>query len=156
MDISEWVTYWAGATPGRVASRFEDRAISYADLEARVGQAARWLQHNRVGTGQPVVYLGPNCPELLVLLLACARRGAVFVPLNIRMPAAELRVFLELTRPGLVVAERGLAPLAAASLERRDGPASPSDGGDDRRGAGGSARRGERIRLFDAGDGVAF
>jgi fatty-acyl-CoA synthase len=156
MDISEWVTYWAGATPGRVALRFEDRAVSYADLEARVGQAARWLRANRVGTGQPVAYLGPNCPELLVLLLACARRGAVFVPLNIRMPAAELRVFLELTRPSLVVAERGLGPLATASLERRDGPASLGDGGDDRRGAGGTARRGERIRLFDAGDGGAF
>ena len=75
MDISEWVTYWAGATPGRVALRFEDRAISYADLEVQVGQAARWLRANRVGTGQPVAYLGPNCPELLVLLLACARRG---------------------------------------------------------------------------------
>jgi len=137
MDISEWAAYWAVATPGRIALRFEDRAISYADLEVQVGRAAGWLRANRAGKGQPVAYLGPNCPELLVLLLACARQGAVFIPLNTRMPAAELGVFLELIHPGLVVTERALGPLATAGVQRRD--------------ARGDAHQGERVRLFDAG-----
>ena len=41
--------------------------------------------------------------------------GAIFVPLNVRMPAAELRVFLAATRPRLVVAEDGFRDVALAS-----------------------------------------
>jgi fatty-acyl-CoA synthase len=54
-------------------------------------------------------------PELLELLFACARIGAIFVPFNTRMPAAELRVFLAVTRPRLVVAEDGFRDVALAS-----------------------------------------
>ena len=37
------------------------------------------------------------------------------MPLNVRMPAAELRVFLAVTRPRLVVAEDGFRDVALAS-----------------------------------------
>ena len=58
---------------------------------------------------------GPNCPELLQLLFACERLGAIFVPLNVRMPAAELQVFVKATRPRLLVAEVGFREIALDS-----------------------------------------
>ena len=44
--------------------------------------------------GDRVAWLGYNCPEMLVLLLALARLGAILVPLNWRLTAAEHRAIL--------------------------------------------------------------
>jgi acyl-CoA synthetase (AMP-forming)/AMP-acid ligase II len=107
LDISGWIAHWAQWTPGQTALRFEGRCVTYAELASAVRRAAAWLAASGVSRGDRVAYLGPNCPELLELLFACASMGAIFVPLNTRMPAAELRVFLAATRPRLVVAEAG-------------------------------------------------
>jgi fatty-acyl-CoA synthase len=118
LDISGWIAHWAQWMPGKTALRFEGRCVSYAELARAVQRAAAWLAARCVSRGDRVAYLGPNCPELLELLFACARTGAIFVPPNTRMPAAELRVFLAATRPRLVVAEAGFREVALASAGR--------------------------------------
>jgi fatty-acyl-CoA synthase len=114
-DISSWIARWGGWTPEKTALRFEGRVISYRELEHEVRSAAAWLRANGVCPGGRVAYLGPNCPELLVLLFASARIGAIFVPLNARMPSVELGVFLEATRPELLVAEADFRQIAVDS-----------------------------------------
>jgi fatty-acyl-CoA synthase len=52
-----------------------------------------------VERGERVAWLGYNSPEMLVLLFALARRGAILVPLNWRLTAAEHRAILEDCRP---------------------------------------------------------
>lgn len=52
-------------------------------------------------------------------LLACARLGAIFVPLNARMPAAELQAFVDQSTPRAFVAEEGLLATARASAPGR-------------------------------------
>jgi fatty-acyl-CoA synthase len=44
-----------------------------------------------------------NCPEFIELFLACARLGAIFVPLNFRSAPPELDYFLKNCRPRLFV-----------------------------------------------------
>ena len=112
MDISGWIRHWAGWAPDNTALRFEGRKITYAELEQGVGSVAAWMRSGGVSPGDRVGYLGPNCPELLELLFACARLGAIFVPLNNRMPPAELHVFVEATRPRLLLAEEGFRQIA--------------------------------------------
>lgn len=102
--------------PEKTALRFEEREISYAEFERDVGALAAWLRMRGVSSGDRIGYLGPNCPELLELLFGCARLGAIFVPLNNRMPPAELRVFIQATRPQLFVAEQGFRRLALDSV----------------------------------------
>ena len=94
-----WLLAGRCGAPGKTALRFEGRCVSYAELARAVRRVAAWLGGSGVSRGDRVAYLGPNCPELLELLYACARIGAIFVPLNARMPAAELGVFLAVTRP---------------------------------------------------------
>jgi fatty-acyl-CoA synthase len=115
VNISGWIARWGGWTPGKTALRFEGRSLSYAELDQDVGSVAAWLLAHAVCPGDRVCYLGPNCPELLELLFACARVGAIFVPLNVRMPPAELQVFVEAIRPQLLVAEQGFRQVALDS-----------------------------------------
>ncbi len=55
----------------------ESVAISYRELHARVCRFAKTLRSLGVGPGDPVAVYLPMIPELAVVLLACARIGAV-------------------------------------------------------------------------------
>src|SRR5918997_5264347 len=115
LNISWWISHWANWTPDKIALRFEGRSITYADLESRVARVAGMLESLGVKWGDRVAYLGPNCPELLETLFASARIGAIFVPLNARMPPGELRVLVEQSEPRLLVAEESFRDAAVAS-----------------------------------------
>jgi fatty-acyl-CoA synthase len=112
MDISRWISDAAARAPAKTAIRFEGRKVSYGELERRIGALAGVLVRAGVAAGGRVAYLGPNCPELVEVLFACARLGAIFVPLNARMPAAELAVFANQARPGVLVAEESCSQTA--------------------------------------------
>ncbi len=82
----------ADLAPHRIA--FEDlvsgETITYQQLDQRTGQAAAQLASLGVGHGDCVALLCRNRMEFFELLFACARLGAILVPLNWRMPPAEL------------------------------------------------------------------
>jgi acetyl-CoA synthetase len=63
--------YWEGEPEG------ESRAITYADLQAEVNQAAHALESLGVRHGDRVAIYLPMIPEAAVAMLACARIGAV-------------------------------------------------------------------------------
>jgi acyl-CoA synthetase (AMP-forming)/AMP-acid ligase II len=52
-----------------------------------------------------VAWLGYNSPELLALLFACARLGAMFMPLNWRLAAPEHKQMLEDCPPAVLFVE---------------------------------------------------
>ncbi|MGA7490815.1 MAG: long-chain-fatty-acid--CoA ligase [Xanthobacteraceae bacterium] len=94
MDLSDLIARNAAFTPDKTAIRFEGRALSYAALTERVAQAARALKSRvGVGRGDRVAILAANHPDYLVLLYACARLGAMLVPLNWRLAVPE-QVFI--------------------------------------------------------------
>ena len=112
MDISWWISDAAARTPTKTAVRFENRDLTYRMLEERVAVLAGRLREAGVVDGDRIAYLGPSCPELLESLFACARLGAIFVPFNARMPAAELQIFVEQSRPRALIAEQSFVPTA--------------------------------------------
>ena len=70
---------------------FQGSDISYAGLWHAIAERTRTLD---VARGDRVAWLGYNCPEMLVLLFALARLGAILVPLNWRLTAAEHKAIL--------------------------------------------------------------
>ncbi len=70
---------------------FEGSDISYSGFWNAIEEKTRTLDVDR---GDRVAWLGYNCPEMLVLLFALARLGAILVPLNWRLTAAEHRTIL--------------------------------------------------------------
>jgi len=90
-DISGWIAQRAGWAPDDTAIRFEGSGISYAALEDRIGRTAGALADELdIGEGGRVAHLGVNAPEMIDLLFACARLGAIFVPLNGRLTVEDL------------------------------------------------------------------
>ena len=74
--------------------------MTYAEFEARIARLSGVLSGSlNVRCGDRVSFLGDNCPEILELLFACARIGAVFVPLNARLTVEQLGIFLDSAQP---------------------------------------------------------
>lgn len=89
------------------------RRWSYRALDEAIGRCSGWLATRRIGTGDRVAALARNSVDLLILQFAALRRGAIFVPLNWRLVAAELEVLLADCAPSLFVHDEACAPLAA-------------------------------------------
>src|SRR5712692_8321337 len=90
MDLSDLIARNAAFTPDKVAVRHAGGALTYAAFAARITAAARALKSLLgIGRGDRVAVLAANHPDYLVLLYACARLGALLVPLNWRLAVPE-------------------------------------------------------------------
>jgi len=90
VDLCTLIERNAAFAPDKPAVRFEGTTLTYAAFAARIAQTAQALQSEfDVGKGDRVAILSLNRPDYLVLLYACARLGAMLVPLNWRLAVAE-------------------------------------------------------------------
>ncbi len=105
-DISNWIAYRANWSPEKAALRFAGQTYDYAAFEARIGKLARMLKDElKLAAGDRVAHLGYNSVEMLELLFACARIGAIMVPLNWRLAAPEHAWILNNCGPSALLAE---------------------------------------------------
>ena len=141
MDLSHWIERHARFAPHACAIRFEGEAIGYAELAHRIRRAAANLAALGVGQGDALAYLGLNHPAVLVLLFACARLGAMLVPLNWRLaPPEHARVLADCPPRVLFVepafaeharAMAGAIPATELAVLEREAPAAPAAAGDE-------------------------
>jgi fatty-acyl-CoA synthase len=90
VDLCRLIERNAAFAPEKPAIIFEGEILSYAAFSARIEQTARALKAELgVSRGDRVAILSLNRPDYLVLLYACARLGAMLVPLNWRLAVAE-------------------------------------------------------------------
>ena len=90
MDLCSLIDRNAAFSPDKTAIAFEGERLSYAAFADRIERTATALkQEFGVGRGDRVAILSLNRPDYLVLLYACARLGAMLVPLNWRLAVAE-------------------------------------------------------------------
>ncbi|MBW8809155.1 MAG: amino acid adenylation domain-containing protein, partial [Lysobacter sp.] len=107
-------------TPERVALRFEQQALSYAELNARANRLAHRLIAHGVGPGELVALAVPRSVEMMVALLAVHKAGAAYLPLDPDYPAERLAHMLADAQPRLLLSDSAtlahLPPHTCASL----------------------------------------
>ena len=112
MDLSTLIERNAAFAPDKPAIHFEGTTLTYAAFAARIAQAAQALQEAFcVSKGDRVAVLSLNRPDYLVLLYACARLGAMLVPLNWRLALAEQSVILSDAAVKVLVLEQAFAAM---------------------------------------------
>jgi len=88
-----------------VSDATDGRDASYADLDARVAEFAGGLAALGVGAGDAVAVVSRNRTEVLALLFAARRLGAVLAPISHRLTPATVREPLDAVDPAVVVHE---------------------------------------------------
>ena len=107
----------AAATRGdHVAIRHRDRELTYAELDERSNRLAQALRAAGVGKSSRVAHLDRTAPEIVELLFATSKLGAVTVPLNWRLAPAELAAVVADAQPDVLIAGDAFADVAAPNV----------------------------------------
>src|SRR3954464_6731140 len=112
LRVGDVVREHAAARPDHVAIRAGKRELTYRELNERSNRLAQALLSLGVGAASRVAYLDRTAPEVVELLFATSKIGAVTVPLNWRLAARELAAIVEDARPPVLVAGEAYAEVA--------------------------------------------
>ena len=109
--IGDWLRYHAWYRPDTEALIYGDDRVSYADLDVRVNRAANLLAGKGVSKGSRVALLMINSTAFLETFFACAKLGAIAVPLNFRLSPKELEFIINDAEASVIVYHARLLPL---------------------------------------------
>jgi fatty-acyl-CoA synthase len=126
--IGRWLSDRARSTPERVAADYDGRLVTYRELDEAADAFATAFADAGVSRGDRVATLTGNTPEHIAVLFACARIGAMLLPLSWRLSAPELTYQLEDAEPSLFLVEPEYDELAAATGKRFERLAVPAPG----------------------------
>ena len=77
-------------SPDKVAIIFEDNPVTYRKLNEGINKTAHMLEKKGIKKGDRIGLVMLNCIEFLEIYFACAKLGAILVPLNWRLVGPEL------------------------------------------------------------------
>jgi benzoate-CoA ligase family protein len=103
---------------GRTAFRAGGRAVSYREVAEQVAHAAGALSAAGLDAEQRALLVLHDSPAFAAAFWGAAKLGAVAVPVNTLMSAAEYAFLLEDSRARVAVVEAEVAPRVLASRER--------------------------------------
>ncbi|BEK92864.1 non-ribosomal peptide synthase/polyketide synthase [Nocardia seriolae] len=125
------------AHPERVAVRFGDEELTYAQLDRRANTVARSLIEAGAGPESLVAVMLPRSAELVVALLAVIKTGAGYVPIDPSYPADRIAYVLSDAKPAGVLTDStvevvlpdqlNVVLLDGISAELSDAPITDSD-----------------------------
>jgi fatty-acyl-CoA synthase len=104
MNIGEWISKRAQLYSARIFLKEEDgREFSNAEFDGRVNRMAHALGKLGIGKGERVAVLMLNSGEFLEIFFACAKTGAIMVPINFHLAAPELMYVLRDCSPRALI-----------------------------------------------------
>ncbi|WP_280273044.1 non-ribosomal peptide synthetase, partial [Nocardia wallacei] len=84
----------AAAAPEHVALRCDSMSVTYRELDERANRLARTLIGRGAGPGDTVALALSRSVESVVAVLAVAKTGAAYLPVDVRYPAERIRHML--------------------------------------------------------------
>jgi len=107
----------ASRVPDKTAIVYRDLRQSYAELDATVNRTANAFAERGVVKGDRVALLSHNNHGYIVTCLALARLGAITVPVNFMLGAAEVAFILEHAGASGVVVEDAMVTVAEKAIK---------------------------------------
>ncbi len=117
-NLSASIAYHARRTPEKAAIIYRDQAISYAQFHARIVQAAAMLRSHGIGRNDVVALFMKNSAAFLELAYAASYLGAVFLPVNYRLAAAETRYILGDAGAKLLLVDQEFSDIVALDIPK--------------------------------------
>ena len=106
--------------PGVIDDRPDGSVVvwTYAELEAQSNRVANLLLSLGAGPGHKVLWCGPNSPEVLAVMGAARKIGAIAVPLNYRLTPEEALYIIDHSDAEIAYVDHEQAPMFAALRDR--------------------------------------
>jgi amino acid adenylation domain-containing protein/non-ribosomal peptide synthase protein (TIGR01720 family) len=107
--IHELFEAQAERTPDAAAVVYEDRQLTYRELNRRANQLAHRLREMGVGPETLVALCVERSPEMIVGLLGILKAGGAYVPLDPALPEERLACLVEDTQARVILTQHSLA-----------------------------------------------
>ncbi len=95
----------AAETPDAIAVVFEDRQLTYRELNAKANRLAHTLMSRGAGPETVVGLSLPRTADLVVALLGVLKSGAAYLPIDPKYPSHRLDFILSESRPHLILTD---------------------------------------------------
>ncbi|NMM87394.1 long-chain fatty acid--CoA ligase [Rhodococcus sp. SRB_17] len=118
-----WVNYTARHAlhrGDRAALKFGERVTSWAELQEHVVALSDAMARRGIGAGDRVALVMGNRPELIEILIAANRLGAIAVPLNTRLTEPEATYILDDSGAVMLFVDESNAALGRAAASASD------------------------------------
>lgn len=106
----------AARDPGRTYLVHDGVRLTFGELDSAVNGLASGLAGHGVGAGTRVAAMLDNHPDVVCLLFALAKLGAVHVPVNTRMRGDPLEYLLGHAEPAMIIAESSYIDAVTAAI----------------------------------------
>ncbi|WP_029062766.1 acyl-CoA synthetase [Labrenzia sp. DG1229] len=106
----------ASVFPDRIAVIYNDRQLTWSDVQERVRRLASSLRSRGVGQGDTVSVLAANTPELFELHYAVPLAGAVLNTINIRLEAETVAYILDHSDARLIIADTAFSGVVSEAF----------------------------------------
>ncbi|MEQ9306314.1 MAG: amino acid adenylation domain-containing protein, partial [Marinoscillum sp.] len=93
-QLVELFTDQVDCNPGSIALNYQNKTLTYLQLDERSNQVARMLPSYGVKPGSNIGLLSDRGLEMIVGILGILKSGCAYVPLNIEFPIERLRYML--------------------------------------------------------------
>lgn len=115
----------AAKSPETVALRFEERTMTYGELNRKADQLARLLRSKGVRQNQVVGLMLRRSMEMIIGVLGVMKAGAAYLPIDPEYPPERIEYILKDSRVNLLLIQAGLKSQinCAAELVEIDDPA---------------------------------
>ena len=111
MFIHDYLEYYARNMADAPCVNQDGRVMTYGQVDQTSNQLANALLAGGLQKGQRVAVLGENSPEHFQVFMAASKVGAVVVPLNYRLAAAELAFVINDAAVQVLIVLKGLEPV---------------------------------------------
>jgi fatty-acyl-CoA synthase len=122
MNVGNWIAKRARLYPGRPFLKEDEGQFDNAHFNTRVNRTAHGLRSLGVSVGERVAVLMENSSAFLEVFFACAKIGAVCVPVNTHLAASEMAHIMSDAAPLVMVYSASLQAKAlglAPALDAR-------------------------------------
>ena len=113
MNIAQGLAHAVKVAGNRPAICCGETEYTWSQFAYRTECLARGLAHLGVERGDRVAILMLNCHRYFELYYACARMGAVIVPLNTRLAQPEITFILEDSEAALLIVDQTFASIGS-------------------------------------------
>ncbi len=114
--LFEDVERWAIDRPDAIAVHDEYESVTYQELSIRSHQIAALLLNHGVQAGDRIAICVPKGWHAIAAMLASAKVGAPYVPLDPDSPAARIQLILEACQPAVVIAHPSAVNTVSAAV----------------------------------------
>jgi amino acid adenylation domain-containing protein/thioester reductase-like protein len=81
-------------TPNNIAVVFEDKKLTYKELNEKANQLAWYLNKIGIGKGSVIGIMLPRCLEVLISILGVLKVGACYIPIDPTLPTNRINYML--------------------------------------------------------------